>query len=182
MTNTDVFVKSQQAYLHQIRETWSHASQQLPMLKELGKHHGETIRRNQTEAGRARAEALQELLPQLATPKAALAYHVGDELTIKVTVLDKLADGVVALDTLVTGRGGDHIAEGVAEVLAPTARSVSTTIAFQNCWCSGTVISTGYSRPARASNRSVPLWWCRKTRSRSAAPCWPRNTASSNRS
>lgn len=48
--------------------------------------------------------------------------HVGDELTIKVTVLEKLADGVVALDTLVTGRGGDRIAEGVAEVLAPTRK------------------------------------------------------------
>ncbi|MES2192956.1 MAG: bifunctional enoyl-CoA hydratase/phosphate acetyltransferase [Pseudomonadota bacterium] len=48
--------------------------------------------------------------------------HVGDELIIKVTVLDKLADGVVVLDTLVTGRGGDRIAEGVAEVLAPTRK------------------------------------------------------------
>jgi phosphate butyryltransferase len=48
--------------------------------------------------------------------------HVGDELIIKVTVLDKLADGVVVLDTLVTGRGGDRITEGVAEVLAPTRK------------------------------------------------------------
>jgi len=45
--------------------------------------------------------------------------HVGDELTVTVTVRDKLPDGVIALDTRVTGRGGDRIAEGIAEVLAP---------------------------------------------------------------
>ncbi len=48
--------------------------------------------------------------------------HVGDELTVAVTVRDKAADGVVVLDTTVTGRGGDRIAEGVAEVLAPTRK------------------------------------------------------------
>ena len=37
--------------------------------------------------------------------------HVGDELTVSVTVRDKLADGLVAFDTLVTGRGGDRIAK-----------------------------------------------------------------------
>lgn len=45
--------------------------------------------------------------------------HVGDELKISVTVRDKLPNGLVALDTLVTGRGCDRVAEGVAEVLAP---------------------------------------------------------------
>ncbi len=46
--------------------------------------------------------------------------HIGDELAISVTVRDKLADGVIALDTRVTGRGGNRVAEGVAEVLAPS--------------------------------------------------------------
>jgi phosphate butyryltransferase len=46
--------------------------------------------------------------------------HVGDELTITVTVRDKGADGLVTLDTAVTGRSGDAIAEGIAEVVAPT--------------------------------------------------------------
>jgi phosphate butyryltransferase len=45
--------------------------------------------------------------------------HVGDELTVTVTVAEKLAEGCVMLDTRVTGRGGDRVAEGVAEVLAP---------------------------------------------------------------
>lgn len=45
--------------------------------------------------------------------------HVGDELTVSVTVREKLADDRVVLDTRVTGRGGDIIAQGVAEVLAP---------------------------------------------------------------
>jgi phosphate butyryltransferase len=45
--------------------------------------------------------------------------HVGDELTVGVKVKDKLPGNIVLLDTLVTGRGGDLIAEGVAEVLAP---------------------------------------------------------------
>jgi phosphate butyryltransferase len=45
--------------------------------------------------------------------------HVGDELTISVTVKDKLPGSVVVMDTSVRGRGGDTVAEGVAEVLAP---------------------------------------------------------------
>jgi len=50
--------------------------------------------------------------------------HVGDELSVTVTVADKLADGCVKLDTLVTARDGDKIAEGVAEVLAPVRKVV----------------------------------------------------------
>lgn len=50
--------------------------------------------------------------------------HVGDELTISVTVKQKLAEPIVILDTVVTGRGGKTVAEGVAEVLAP-ARKVT---------------------------------------------------------
>ncbi len=46
--------------------------------------------------------------------------HVGDELTVTVTVRAKTQDQCVALDTVVTGRGGARIADGVAEVLAPT--------------------------------------------------------------
>lgn len=48
--------------------------------------------------------------------------HVGDELTVKVRVREKQPDNVVLLDTTITGRGGDPIAEGVAEVLAPTRK------------------------------------------------------------
>jgi phosphate butyryltransferase len=48
--------------------------------------------------------------------------HVGDELTIAVTVRDKLPNDLVVLDTKVTGRGGDTIADGVAEVLAPSRK------------------------------------------------------------
>jgi phosphate butyryltransferase len=45
--------------------------------------------------------------------------HVGDELTVTVRVKEKQPGNIVVLDTLVTGRGNDVIAEGVAEVLAP---------------------------------------------------------------
>jgi len=45
--------------------------------------------------------------------------HVGDELTVNVSVREKLSEGRVVLDTRVTGRGGDTIAQGAAEVLAP---------------------------------------------------------------
>lgn len=48
--------------------------------------------------------------------------HVGDELTVTVKVTDKRGDNLVVLDTKVTGRGGDAIAEGVAEVLAPVRK------------------------------------------------------------
>lgn len=45
--------------------------------------------------------------------------HVGDELTVSVRVCEKRAENVVVLETRVTGRGGDPVAEGMAEVLAP---------------------------------------------------------------
>ncbi|WP_421848826.1 bifunctional enoyl-CoA hydratase/phosphate acetyltransferase [Oricola sp.] len=48
--------------------------------------------------------------------------HVGDELNIEVTVKEKKPDNIVLLDTRVTGRGGDRIAEGMAEVLAPVRK------------------------------------------------------------
>ncbi len=47
--------------------------------------------------------------------------HVGDELTITVTVREKAADQRVVLDTVI-GRGGNRIAEGIAEVQAPTQK------------------------------------------------------------
>lgn len=50
--------------------------------------------------------------------------HVGDELNVSVTVREKLEGGCIRLDTLVTGRGGDKVAEGVAEVLAPVRKVV----------------------------------------------------------
>ncbi|MES2192957.1 MAG: DUF3141 domain-containing protein [Pseudomonadota bacterium] len=105
MTNTDLFVKSQQACLQQMRDTWSHASQQLPMLNELGKHHGETIRRNQVDAARARAESLQELLPQLATPKAALEFSeyisdFGQRWILFLDTLCRRGDAAIAREKL----------------------------------------------------------------------------------
>ncbi len=45
--------------------------------------------------------------------------HVGDELTVTVRVSEKRSGNLVVLDTKVTGRGGDPVAEGIAEVLAP---------------------------------------------------------------
>ena len=48
--------------------------------------------------------------------------HVGDELTVSVTVREKLGDGKVTFDTLVAGEGGRKVAEGIAEVLTPTRK------------------------------------------------------------
>ncbi|HUI96426.1 MAG TPA: bifunctional enoyl-CoA hydratase/phosphate acetyltransferase [Xanthobacteraceae bacterium] len=48
--------------------------------------------------------------------------HVGDELTVTVTVRDKRGGGLVVLDTAVTAGSGKTIAQGVAEVLAPTRK------------------------------------------------------------
>ncbi len=45
--------------------------------------------------------------------------HVGDELVVKVHVTAKQPGNVIVLDTVVTARNGETIAEGVAEVLAP---------------------------------------------------------------
>lgn len=50
--------------------------------------------------------------------------HVGDELTIKVKVTEKRPGNIVVLDTHITGRGGDTVAKGVAEVCAPTRKIV----------------------------------------------------------
>ena len=48
--------------------------------------------------------------------------HVGDELTVSVKVREKLAGGCVRLDTLITGRDGERVADGVANVLAPVRK------------------------------------------------------------
>jgi phosphate butyryltransferase len=48
--------------------------------------------------------------------------HVGDELTVSVKVLEKLDRNLVRLDTRVTGRGGDLVAQGLAEVYAPAEK------------------------------------------------------------
>ncbi len=48
--------------------------------------------------------------------------HVGDELTVTVTLTGKKADGVVVFETVVTGRDGTRIATGVADVIAPTRK------------------------------------------------------------
>ncbi|MCB2076952.1 MAG: bifunctional enoyl-CoA hydratase/phosphate acetyltransferase [Novosphingobium sp.] len=45
--------------------------------------------------------------------------HVGDELQVTVTVKEKKPEQVVVLDTVITGRGGDVVARGPAEVVAP---------------------------------------------------------------
>jgi phosphate butyryltransferase len=50
--------------------------------------------------------------------------HVGDELTVTVTVREKLPQGIVRLETVVAGRGGDKVAEGIADVLAPVRKVV----------------------------------------------------------
>jgi len=48
--------------------------------------------------------------------------HVGDELTVSVKVLEKLDGNLVRLATQVMGRGGAPVAEGEAEVYAPTRK------------------------------------------------------------
>ncbi len=48
--------------------------------------------------------------------------HVGDELTVKVRVRAKQPNNVVSLDTSVTTRNGEILAEGIAEVLAPVRK------------------------------------------------------------
>lgn len=48
--------------------------------------------------------------------------HVGDELTVSVRVEEKLDGNRVRLATTVAGRGGDPVAEGEAEVYAPTQK------------------------------------------------------------
>lgn len=69
--------------------------------------------------------ALGNTLPGAGTLYRAQSFkflnraHVGDELTVKVRVREKLPENALIIDTTVSGRGGDPIAEGVAEVLAP---------------------------------------------------------------
>ena len=48
--------------------------------------------------------------------------HVRDELTVTVRVTEKRPGNLVLLETRVAGRGGDLIADGVAEVLAPVRK------------------------------------------------------------
>ncbi len=74
------------------------------------------------------SSVLGNILPGAGTLYKAQSFHflnrvhVGDELTVAVTVREKAAADCVVLDTVITGRGGDRVAEGVAEVLAPTRK------------------------------------------------------------
>lgn len=74
------------------------------------------------------SSVLGNILPGAGTLYKAQSFrflnrvHVGDELTVAVTVREKAADDCVVLDTVITGRGGDRVAEGIAEVLAPARK------------------------------------------------------------
>ena len=46
--------------------------------------------------------------------------HVGDELAMTVTVTDKREPGIVILSCTLTNQKGELVADGIAEVLAPT--------------------------------------------------------------
>ena len=84
--------------------------------------------------------------------------HVGDELTVTVRVREKRADNVVVLDTKVTGRGSDPIAEGIAEVLAPSAKSASKRSACRPCSCNAIGTSMRFwSGPTRWSRSERQL-------------------------
>lgn len=48
--------------------------------------------------------------------------RIGDELTVTVTVQEKLPENIVAFYTLVTRQDGKMVADGVAEVLAPVRK------------------------------------------------------------
>ncbi|MCR9256249.1 MAG: bifunctional enoyl-CoA hydratase/phosphate acetyltransferase [Alphaproteobacteria bacterium] len=50
--------------------------------------------------------------------------HVGDELTVTITVREKLDGNRLRMDTKVTGRGGDTVAQGEAIIYAPTKKIV----------------------------------------------------------
>jgi len=74
------------------------------------------------------SSVLGNILPGAGTLYKAQSFqfldrvHVGDELTVTVTVREKAANHCVILDTIITGRRGDRVAEGVAEVWAPTRK------------------------------------------------------------
>ena len=51
--------------------------------------------------------------------------HVGDELSVTVTVREKLPDNIILLDTKVAGHDGELIADGYAEVFAPVTKIVA---------------------------------------------------------
>jgi phosphate butyryltransferase len=106
---------------------FAHASGNLNPLHrpdESGEAHAEAIAPSMW-VGALVSAVLGNILPGAGTLYKAQSFtffdrvHVGDELTVTVTVAEKLAEGRVRLDTRVTGRGGDRVAEGIAEVLAP---------------------------------------------------------------
>ncbi|MGA7500370.1 MAG: bifunctional enoyl-CoA hydratase/phosphate acetyltransferase [Isosphaeraceae bacterium] len=59
--------------------------------------------------------------------------HVGDELTIRVTVTDKQADGrLVILDCRLVNQRGELVADGVAEVIAPDHKLKAEDVVLPN--------------------------------------------------
>src|SRR3954453_17172525 len=48
--------------------------------------------------------------------------HVGDELAVTVMVIEKRDPGIVSLNCTLTNQNGKLVADGIADVLAPTER------------------------------------------------------------
>ena len=101
MIGTDVLAQTQQRYWQTLRENWTYASAQAPLVANLALHHGEAIFRSQAEAGRDTLSALQELMPKLLAPKIgdALCEYVKDAGQRWVLFLDTLCqrgDGCIA--------------------------------------------------------------------------------------
>jgi len=96
----------------------------LPSRGEAGEDARETIAPSMW-VGALVSSALGNVLPGPGTLYRGQTFrfldrvHVGDELVVTVKVTEKLPENTVRLSTRVTGRGGDAIAEGEAEVYAP---------------------------------------------------------------
>lgn len=109
---------------------FAHASGNLNPLHlpaDGGDENGETIAPSMW-VGALVSAVLGNILPGAGTLYKSQTFkflnraHVGDELTVTVTVREKAADHRVVLDTVVERQGGERIAEGTAEVIAPSRK------------------------------------------------------------
>jgi len=96
-----VFLKSQQAYLRQVKELWDHGFEQIGLLQKLTQHHASSIAHGERDAARHDLDALGQILPRLGAPDIADAWSayvrdVGQRWVLFLETLCRRGDAAIA--------------------------------------------------------------------------------------
>jgi phosphate butyryltransferase len=97
--------------------------------------------------------------------------EVGDTLTATISVREKRADSIVALDCRMVNQNGKLLVDGLAEVIAPTGRIETSEVELPDIVVRRCDKFERLSKRAQRWRRLRPLWSAPRTRRRSAGRC-----------